>query len=78
MESVILTADSYGIVDTSPTAHLRGPDGLSLCGKFIRGPVPTGEQAWKDSLGYHTGQHCIDCDRQHRADTGTCAVTFDF
>ena len=73
-----LPASAYGVTDSSHTAHVRGEDGRSLCGKAITGPVPTGQEAWKDSLGYHDGQHCIACDREFRRVNGTHHVTFEF
>lgn len=77
MESVILIAGSYGITDKSTTAHIRGYNGSkSYCGRLIQGSVPEG--GWVDGAGYHTGQHCVECDRQYRILNHAVAVTYDF
>lgn len=74
-----LSASDYGVVDRSPTAHLVGSGGESLCGRRVRGPVPTGRDAWRDSAGYHVGYHCIECTATYRRrNGGATPVTFDF
>lgn len=82
MISHLKTADQYGVTDKSPTAHIRREGdnrATAYCGKSIIGEVPTGKNAWRDSLGYHKGQHCIKCSAVYRATwPGAYALTYDF
>lgn len=74
----VVSAEAFCVVDSSPTSHIRTDNGAAWCGKVARGPVPTGEDAWRDSNGYHIGQHCIHCDTAYRKANGVYLVTFDF
>ena len=78
MEKSVLTRQCYGVVDNQATAHLTlaTDSETTYCGKKVTGPVPEG--GWKNKAGYHIGEHCIECDKAHRASTGTYAVCYEF